>query len=384
MPWPETDPMFERTKFIAAHESGLYSMTELAARFGISRKTAYKWRDRFAAGGLDGLCDVSRAPKSCPHKSAPAVAALLLAARARHPHWGARKLLVILARQHPEVTLPSHGAAHEILRKAGLVTPQPKRRRKPQHPGAGRLVAEQPNAVWSADFKGEFLLGDRAYCYPLTVQDAASRYLLSIDALGGTDSYATRRVFERLFRAYGLPEALRTDNGVPFAAAHAIHRLSTLAVYFLKLGIRLERIEPGKPQQNGAHERMHKTLKAETTRPPEATLSAQQARFDVFRDEYNVLRPHEALGMDTPAARYTSSTRAFPAKLPEPSYPAHAELRSVSLNGTIKFKSREYFLSSTLSHELLALEEVDDGVWNVYFYDVLLGRLNLRSQTFIP
>lgn len=376
--------MLERTKFIAAYESGLYTMTELAERFGVSRKTAYKWRDRFLEGGLEGLKDASRAPHSCPHKADEALARLLVEARQRHPRWGARKLLVVVARGHPGLALPSHAAAHEILRKAGLVAAKRPRRRKPRPPHAGALVADAPNAVWTADFKGEFLLGNRAYCYPLTVQDAHSRYLLACDALGATDERRARGAFERLFAERGLPEALRTDNGVPFATAHAIHRLSALSVYFLKLGIRLDRIEPGKPQQNGAHERMHRTLKAETTRPPEQTLTAQQARFDDFRREYNEVRPHQALDFSTPASRYASSARPLPAALPEPSYPAHAELRSVSRNGTIKFKGRVYFLSSTLSLELVALEEVDDGIWNVYFYDRLLGRIDQRSRTFNP
>lgn len=384
MPWPETCPMLERSKFIAAYESGLYTMTELATRFGVSRKTAYKWHARYVDQGLDGLADTSRAPRSCPHKTDAAVAELIIAARKRHPRWGARKLLVVLAREHPELALPSHGAAHAILRKAGLVTQSRRRRRRSPHPTARSLVADKPNAVWTADFKGEFLLGDRVYCYPLTVQDAHSRYLLGCDAFDSTDSHATRRTFERLFCEFGLPQALRTDNGLPFAAAHALHRLSTLSVYFLKMGIRLDRIEPGKPQQNGAHERMHRTLKAETTRPPEDCLKTQQVRFDAFRCEYNEVRPHEALDFATPASRYTSSTRPLPATIPEAEYPPHAELRSVGLSGSIKFKGHEYFLTSTLSHELVALEEVDDGIWNVYFYDLLLGRLDLRTNTFIP
>jgi putative transposase len=384
MPWPETDPMLERTKFIAAYESGLYTMTELADRFGVSRKTAYKWRDRFLEGGLAGLKDASRAPHSCPHKTDEAVARLIVAARERHPRWGARPLLALLAREHPRLALPSHGAAHEILRKAGLVKAKRARRRKPTHPQARPLVAEAPNAVWTADFKGEFLLKNRVYCYPLTVQDAFSRFLLECQALDSTEGWATQRAFERLFAEYGLPEAMRTDNGVPFAASTALHGLSTLAVYFVKLGIRLDRIDRGKPQQNGRHERMHRTLKAETTRPPEETLTAQQVRFDAFRNEYNHIRPHQALDLTVPAARYASSSRPFPVTLPEPEYPSHAELRSVSLSGSIKFKSRVYFLSSTLSLELVALEEIDDGIWNVYFYDLLLGRIDQHKQTFIP
>jgi putative transposase len=382
--------MLERTKFIAAYESGLYTMTELAERFGVSRKTAYKWRDRFLEGGLEGLQEASRAPHRCPHKTDEAVARLIVEARERHPRWGARPLLALLAREHPGLALPSHGAAHEILRKAGLVKAKHPRRRKPTHPQARPLVAETPNAVWTADCarararKGEFLLKNRVYCYPLTVQDAYSRFLLECQAFDSTDGWGTQRAFERLFAEYGLPEAMRTDNGVPFAASTALHGLSTLAVYFVKLGIRLDRIDRGKPQQNGRHERMHRTLKAETTRPPEQSLTAQQVRFDGFRNEYNRIRPHQALDFDVPAAHYESSPRPFPETPPEPDYPSHAELRAVSSGGTIKFKSRVYFLSSTLSLELVALEEIDDGIWNVYFYDLLLGRIDQHNQTFIP
>lgn len=376
--------MFERTQFIVAYQSGVYTMTELAARFGVSRKTAYKWRGRFEEGGLEALADASRAPHSSPHKTDEAIAALIVAARGRFPHWGARKLIEIVAREHPALKLPSPGAAHEVLRRAGLVHPPRRRRRKPKHPGAKPIDRSAPNATWTADFKGEFRLGDRSHCYPLTVQDAHSRYLLACDAFDSTEYHSSRRAFERLFAEYGLPRAIRTDNGLPFAAWNSVHRLSTLSVYFIKLGISLDRIQPGKPQQNGAHERMHRTLKAEATRPPGETLTEQQARFDDFRSRYNEVRPHESLAMERPASHYAASARVLPAVVPGPEYPSYAEVRYVSTQGQIKFHGRPYFLSATLAHDPVALIEVDDGIWDVLFYDLLLGRLDLRTHTFIP
>lgn len=376
--------MFERTKFIVAYQQNAYSMTELAERFGVSRKTAYKWLARFNAGGLDALYDQSRAPHTCPHRTEVTIAELIIAKRKAHPAWGARKLLKILAGEHPGVVFPSYGAAHEILRAAGLVTSPRSPRPKPVYPHARPLVADVPNATWSADFKGEFLLGNQSYCYPLTVMDAYSRYVLGCDAFASPGTSPTRASFARLFAEHGLPVRIRTDNGTPFAHPKAIHRLSKLGVYFIKLGIRIEHIDLGQPQQNGAHERMHRTLKAATTRPPEKTLPAQQQRFDAFRDEYNEVRPHQALDFDTPAARYVDSPRPFTGTFCEPAYPAHAERRLVSSNGTIRFKNREYFLTSSLSAEDVALEEIDHDLWNVYFYDLLLGRLNLQTHTFIP
>lgn len=384
MPWHATNPMFERSQFIVAYQSGVYTMTELADRFGVSRKTAYKWRDRFEEGGLEALADASRAPHSSPHKTDEAIAALIVAARVRFPDWGARKLIEIVAREHPTLKLPSPTAAHEVLRRAGLVHPPRQRRRKPKRPGAKPIDRTGPNATWTADFKGEFRLGDRSHCYPLTVQDAHSRYLLACDAFDSTEYHSTRRAFERLFAEYGLPKAIRTDNGLPFAAWNSVHRLSTLSVYFIKLGIGLDRIQPGKPHQNGAHERMHRTLKAEATRPPGKSLTEQQARFDDFRSRYNEVRPHESLRMASPASHYAASLRILPAVIPGPEYPSYAEVRYVSTQGQIKFHGRPYFLSTTLAHDPVGLIEVDDGIWDVLFYDLLLGRLDLRTHTFIP
>lgn len=382
MPWTDTDPVTERHKFILAHQKDLFTMSELCQRFGISRKTGYKWLTRYRDGGLQALDDQSRAPKTIPHRTPPPVEEALVALRRRHPHWGARKLLVVLARRRPDLAhrygLPAASTTTDILRRHGLI--EPKRPRRKHRPARSTpIAAEAPNDVWTADFKGEFLLGSRRYCYPLTVQDAYSRTLLACQALRSTRHQGAHPVFERLFDTYGLPAAIRTDNGAPFASV-GLHRLSRLGVYFIKLGIRRSLIEPGCPQQNGRHERMHRTLKAETARPPAATLEAQQERFEAFRQEFNTERPHEALGMKTPASQYACSPRRMPARLPEPSYDGPLEVRRVAKSGSFRWRGRFVFLTTVLAREHIGLEEVDDGVWNVLFYDMLLARLDERTM----
>lgn len=377
MPWHETDPVNERVKFIAAHQSRLYSMSELCERFGISRQAGYKLVARYAAEGVHGLKDRSRAPRHCPHRMSAEVEAALLEARRAHPSWGPRKLLPWLARQRPGLELPAASTAGDLLARHGLV--QPRRRwSRPSHPGTRPLEAAAPNEVWTADFKGEFRTRDGRYCYPLTVADAKTRFLLGCDALLCTQTAGARASFERLFREYGLPVAIRSDNGPPFCSP-ALCGLSRLSVWWIKLGIAHQRIEPGKPQQNGRHERMHRTLKAETARPPERDQGAQQKRFDGFRDEYNQERPHEALGQKPPGSLYTASTRAMPAVLPGPEYPGHYEKRRVRHTGGFRWRGREIFLSEVLASEQIGLEEVEDGIWSVHFFGCLLARLDERA-----
>lgn len=382
MPWMQTNPMCERVKFVMAFKEGVYSMTELCRRYGISRKTGYKWLSRYEAAGLEGLQEHSRAPQSIPHRTPKATEEALVALRRKRPTWGARKLLARLARTRPELALPAPSTVTALLHRHGLVEPR-RRQRKPLHPGSSPLTAAAPNDVWSIDFKGEFLLGSGRYCYPLTVCDAHSRYVLSCTGLPSTNGNAARQAIDRLFRSYGLPYAIRTDNGSPFAT-QAIGGLSRLSIYWLKLGIRHERIRPASPQENGRHERMHRTLKAETARPPEADFASQQQRFDGFRETFNHERPHEALGMDTPAEHYRSSARSMPNVMPEPEYPAHMEVRRVASNGSFKFNSRLVFLSTTLDGERVALEEIDDGIWSIYFANLLLARLDERTFSITP
>ena len=377
MPWKKTTPVTERLSFIGLYHARLYSMSELCERFGISRKTGYKWLERYAEEGLVGVQEKSRAPKHCPHKISAEVEAALLEAKRAHPSWGPRKILPWLSRQRPNLVLPTASTVGELFQRAGLVQSR-RRRHGHRHPGSAPLGAEAPNEVWTADFKGQFKTGDGLYCYPLTVADAFSRYLLSCSARLSTRQVEARPIFEQLFRGYGLPEAIRTDNGAPFATP-AFCGLSKLSVWWIKLGIRHQRIEPGRPEQNGAHERMHRTLKAEATRPPERDQITQQERFDCFRREYNQERPHEALGMQTPAELYRGSPRPMPETLPEPEYPGHFEVRRVSRAGTFRFQKRQLFLSDTLLEEEIGLEESDDGVWSIYFYDVLLARLDERD-----
>ena len=377
MPWKKTTPMTERLSFIELYQTGLWSMTELCTRFNISRKTGDKGLRRYSQEGFSGLQEKSRAPLSCPHRIAPAVAAVLVEAKHLPPHWGPRKILPDLARHHPALELPAASSAGELCRQAGLSRSKP-RRRRPPHPGAPALHAGSPNEVWTADFKGQFRTGDGVYCYPLTVADAYSRYLLGCTARLSTKQVEAQPVFERLFREYGLPEAIRTDNGAPFATP-AFCGLSKLSVWWIKLGIRHQRIEPGRPEQNGRHERMHRTLNAEATRPPERNHTTQQTRFDRFCREYNPARPHEALGQHTPASLYHASQRRMPATLAAPEYPGHCLVRRVSNAGTFRCKSRQLCLSDTLLQEWVALEETGDGRWSIYFYDVLRARLDERD-----
>lgn len=382
MPWTHTDPMCERTKFVLAYHDGAFSMTELCQRFGISRKTGYKWIRRFDEAQFEGLHDRSRARLAIAHRTPEHLEQIFVVLRQKHPFWGARKLLAVVERRHPELSLPAASTVTEILKRHGLITPRPKRRRA-VHPGARPLVAEAPNDVWCADFKGEFLLGNRRYCYPLTVSDAHSRYLLACQALPSTHCKGARSLFKRLFQEYGLPRAIRTDNGVPFASP-ALAGISRLSLYWMKLGIRADRIEPASPHQNGRHERMHRTLKAETTRPPENSFPEQQQRFETFRSQYNEQRPHEALQMQVPAYYYHASARALPRRLPEPEYAAHMEVRRVSAGGAIKFKSWPVFLSMVLASEQVGLEEIDEGLWNIYFGEVLLARYDERERRVRP
>jgi putative transposase len=371
--------MDERRRFIEDHAHDLYAMTELCARYGISRKTGYKWLARFEAEGRPGLADRSHAPHACPHRISREVAQLIVAARRAHPSWGPRKLLAWLAPRHPELELPAISTAGDLLARRGLVKKR-RRQRQHTHPGVGPAVTQQPNDLWTADFKGHFKTRDGVYCYPLTVADQHTRYLLACQGLPSIHGWRVRPVFERLFREYGLPHAIRTDNGVPFAT-RGLHGLSQLNVWWMRLGITHQRIRPARPQENGCHERMHKTLKYEATRPPQQHQRAQQRRFAAFRTEYNTERPHEALGGKAPAACYASSPRPYPAKLPALEYPGHFLVKPVTAAGNLRFKHKLLFIAHALAHHRIGFDEVADGVWSIYFGTVLLGRLDERTYT---
>jgi len=379
MPWQETRPMDQRLQFVSDHQRALFDMTTLCARYGVSRKTGYKWLARYAAEGARGLAERSHVPHHCPHRIADALAALLLAARRAHPTWGPAKLVQYLTPRHREVDAwPAVSTVADLLKRHALVRPR-RRRRAIVHPGTVPIATSAPNDLWTADFKGQFKTRDGIYCFPLTIADQHTRYLLRVHGLLNTRGAGVRPVFERAFREFGLPRAIRTDNGVPFANT-GLHGLTQLNVWWLRLGIQHQRIHPASPQENGAHERMHRTLKAETTRPPAADLAQQQRAFTAFRREYNEVRPHGALGGDPPAARYVGSPRAYSAQLPPLEYPGHFLVKRVTHAGTIRFKDRLLFLANALKQHHVGLEEREDGLWSLYLGAVLLGTIDERAM----
>jgi putative transposase len=378
MPWKESSPMDQKTQFIADYLRDMLSVSELCDLYGISRKTAYKWIERYVRQGPAGLEDRSRKPRNSPNRTAEHIEAALLQARARHPSWGAKKLLPLVAKRFPNEELPVQSTVFEILGRHGMLA-RKRQRRRIGHPGAPSSSMLAPNDVWCADFKGQFKTNDGHYCYPLTVTDGFSRYLLGCQALHSTAVHEAKPVFTRLFREFGLPLRIRTDNGVPFAT-NTLARLSSLSAWWVRLGVMPEFIEPGKPQQNGRHERMHRTLKAETTRPPAGNLRAQQRKFNHFQTEYNSERPHEALDMQTPQQLYRSSPRPMPNRPPPLEYPDRFEVRYVSGNGGVRWNRHWVNVSVVCIGEYVGFEEIDDAIWNVYFGPLKLGRFNERNM----
>ena len=370
MGWKGVTVMDQRVRFIAEYLKGYCPFNELCGQFNISRKTGYKWVERYELGGPGGLADRSRRPHSCPHTTDEALIEALVQARMKHPTWGPKKLLEILTPHYS--SLPAISTAADILKRKGLIIGN-KRRLRRKHPGCPKTILREPNEIWSADYKGHFKMRNGFYCYPLTVCDMHSRYLLGCHAHEAISLSETKSHFTRLFHEYGLPQRIRTDNGVPFAS-NALARLSTLSVWWIKLGIYPEQIERGKPQQNGKHERMHRTLKKEATIPPEKNLPAQQRRFDAFRQEYNTERPHEALSMKAPSSVYVPSPRRMPKRLGHYDYPHHFEVRRVSRNSGIRWRARWVQVSQTLAEEYIGFEEIEDGIYNVHFCELLIGR----------
>lgn len=385
MPWRSESLMSQRLEFVEAvlHRHPGQSIRDVCRAAGISERVGHKWLARFAAGGPAALTDRSHAPHTTAHAVPRAIVEPILTLREQEPSWGARKLRDVLRREQPDVAWPAASTITTLLKRAGLLLPRRRTRRERAawaHTPLTRAAAA--NDVWAADFKGEFRLQRGPYCYPLTLTDLYSRYVLTVAALESTASEPAAAHFRRCFATFGLPRVIRTDNGVPFGAPAALGGLSALAVWWIRLGIRPERIERGAPQQNGAHERMHRTLKADATRPPSPTLAAQQQRFDRWRHTFNGRRPHEALGNTPPADHYAPSTRPLPRRLPLLEYPADVELRRVNAAGAIRWQTTRFFLSSTLAGEYVSLRETAEGEWTIAFGPLTLGIYSAYTLAF--
>jgi len=376
MSWRENCKMDERVRFIAAATGGEWSMTALCEEFGISRKTGYKWLDRYRAQGGAGLEDRSRAPRRHGRLTPAHLVEAIEGLRRTGPSWGPRKIIAKLRAAEPEALWPSASTTGEILKRASLVSKRRLHRRGP--PRLGELTTpERCNHVWGVDYKGWLRLGDGARVEPLTISDGFSRYLLCAAASTGTTYAEARPLFERAFAEHGLPDVIRSDNGAPFAST-GVTGLTALGVWWIKLGIAHERIDPGHPQQNGRHERVHLTL-LEAMRPPSRTLAEQASRLDDFIRDYNEERPHEALGQKPPAKVYAPSPRALPDSLPEPDYPAEAALRKVRSSGEIKWRGDLVFVSTALVDETVAIEETETGEMAVRFFARKLGLIDRKS-----
>lgn len=383
MPWKATSVADQRAKFMLDYQQrvrgGQISMSALCAEHGVSRKTGYKIVARHEESGWPGLADHSRAPLSGKHWISSETIAAVLDVRHDFPQWGARKIVAYLHDIEPDQEWPGASVVHEWIKRAGMIVPHSRARRFP-HPGRPPMVEiERPNQQWSTDFKGHFRTKDRRYCYPLTVADSFSRYIIGCQALSAATLELSWPVFVRLFREYGLPDAILSDNGAPFSS-NSVKRLSKLSVRWIRLGIEPRLIQPGHPQQNGRLERMHRTLKQEACSEPAANWRRQQAQFDTFVDRFNRIRPHEALGQTPPARSYKRSSREYPRRLPEIEYPAGCQVRRVRSSGEIKWRGQWFFLSDALIGELIAFEPIDDACSIIRFGSLELGYYSEREH----
>jgi len=377
MPWQECRKMDERMRFVARLLDG-EKMAVLCREFDVSRKTGYKIFSRYKDCGLYGLTDRSRRPYRQANRLPFQIESLIIQLKREHPSWGAPKIREKIKRRNLGVALPAISTVHAVLDRHGLVA-RGRQRSAYRAEGTGLSTPTQPNDLWCADYKGEFMLADRRYCYPLTITDFASRYLIACDALESTRQVYAFTVFERAFKDFGLPRAIRSDNGVPFASTSAFFGLSKLSVWWLRLGIGIERIKPGNPQQNGRHERMHLTLKREATKPPGKNFLQQQAKFDEFIHEYNQERPHQALGMKYPAELYRPSTRPY-AGLPELEYPFHDRTVAVTQCGRLCLGARKINLSAVFAGQMVGIREVSENIWMVSFMHYDLGFFDHQSS----
>ncbi len=369
MPWKECNKMDEKLKFVAKLLEG-ESMSSLCRKFGISRKTGYKIYKRYKNTGLEGLTDRSKAPYKQANKLPLQIESLIVRFKKEKPNWGAPKIKELLSRKYPDIKPPATSTVHCVLDRHGLVQRYKKRRYKAK--GTKLSYASDPNELWCADYKGEFKMGNKHYCYPLTITDFSSRYLLSCEGLESTKEKHAFTIFENVFKEYGLPKAIRTDNGVPFSNANALFGLSRLSVWWLRLGIEIERIKPGHPEQNGRHERMHLTLKKEATKPAGLNLLQQQEKFDNFIYEYNYERPHQALSMKCPVDLYTKSTKEYKG-IEELEYPLHDKEIIVTSCGRICVKGKKINFSNVFAEQKVGIKEVNDKIWLVSFMNYDIG-----------
>ena len=382
MPWKETCAMDQKMQMIKSWKGDQFTITDLSFLHDVSRKTIYKWIKRYKLEGPTGLEDRSRAPLHHPNATVLEMVDRIIAVKQRHPRWGPKKIVASLREQYKEPRCPAVSTVSEILKRNGLVTPRIKRHRTLPYTSPF-TACNKSNDVWSADFKGQFRTEDGELCYPLTITDNYSRYLLHCRGLSRPTFKETSPCFELVFKEHGLPVAIRTDNGAPFASV-GLGALSKLSVWFMKLGIKPERIEPGHPEQNGRHERMHRTLKETTANPPRSNMKSQQKAFQGFIYEYNFERPHEALGQRTPANVYRKSSKSYPRRIPKITYQVDSVLRKVNRNGEIKWKRRSIFISKSLIGEHIALKQKEEHLWELCFMHYPLGVVNVMTRKVLP
>ena len=381
MPWKECNRMNERMKFVIRLEDG-ERMTDLCREFEISRKTGYKIWNRYHANGVDGLFDESKRPYHNPRKTAEHIEDLILQTKLKRPTWGADKIREYLLKKS-KFNLPSRNTFHNILLRNDLV--KKRRRRRYKATGTNLTPSNKPNDLWCADFKGQFRMKNNKYCYPLTITDHESRFLLGCEALESVKEGGAFSVFNQAFEKFGVPKAIRTDNGFPFSCGNALLGLSRLSVWWLRLGIDIERITPGNPQENGRHERMHLTLKQDTLSNPTRSILSQQEVFEDFKKMYNFDRPHQALGNEMPGNIYTKSKKLYKKEFSELTYPDMEMEKKVIECGKVSFRNRKsIFISEVLAGEVVGITEVEEKMWKVKFMDLVLGHYDENEGKFSP
>ena len=375
MPWKETTIMEQKIEFICEWRTGKYTVTELSRAFKISRPTAYKMIERFEKSGYDGLSGLLRSPKNHPNQTPDKIVDSILELKEKYKHWGAKKIRQLMFNAIPEKDVPSVPTVHKILKKHGLVKPQKRLRRvKPVYP---IFDPENCNEVWSADYKGKFLMGNKIYCHPLTIADSKSRFVFTAKGHYQENFKSAKAEFTKVFRKYGVPKQIHTDNGSPFGSVRAIQRFTRLSYWFIELGITPVFSDPAHPEQNGRHERMHRDLKAACAKPSAYNLKAQQRRLNQFVKEYNHVRPHEALGMKTPSDVHDFSNRPYPEKITTFDYDSECKVLKVTQNGSIRWKSYYWvYISASLSGKYLGIIDLGNGIWKVFFRSVFLGYFN--------